>query len=441
MLLFSSLLFAIILLSAAVYVWISDTALTATLLGVIYSVVIALVIISVFYDVSLMAGFPAFGFIWASILTAGGLIFYERRNLKLSSGLSLRIFSIRTKVCSVAVLAIIIYLSSAFISYSGRWGRWDARAIWTLHALFLTDPRHWADQFTDTISWSHPDYPLMLPSFVAMFWRTLGTTDAVVPCAISYIVFLFVLLVVAYSLMGNNRWILGIAALVAFKFVNDYILWAASQGADSLLSLFILMPLVLQRWNEKNENSKLLFLMGFIAGFAGWVKNEGVSFTLIFSLAMIWQYRRAPKLLMHYAGGLVLPVLVILVFKIHYAPSNDIIGGQGQSIFSKLSDLHRYLLTARFFANNFLLLYPLLIGVVILIFLKGIDRLGDPQLCVLIAMVVVYYFIFIITPRDLAWHLETASERLFLQLFPAFVYALLSLIGEEQAAMKYNQNS
>ena len=35
-----------------------------------------------------------------------------------------------------------------------------------------------------------------------------------------------------------------------------------------------------------------------------------------------------------------------------------------------------------------------------------------------------YALVFIVTPRDLAWHLATAGDRLLIQIWPAFLIAL-----------------
>jgi len=51
---------------------------------------------------------------------------------------------------------------------------WDAFAIWNLHARFLfRGGAHWRDGFSSLIPWSHPDYPLLLPSAVAHFWTVI----------------------------------------------------------------------------------------------------------------------------------------------------------------------------------------------------------------------------------------------------------------------------
>src|SRR5215472_7577163 len=59
---------------------------------------------------------------------------------------------------------------------------WDAFAIWNLHARYLfRGGEHWRDGFSPLIPWSHPDYPLLLPSAVAHFWSLLGHETTAVP--------------------------------------------------------------------------------------------------------------------------------------------------------------------------------------------------------------------------------------------------------------------
>jgi hypothetical protein len=484
MLLLCLLLLAIFMLSAAVSYWLEGTALADATLRYIYSTVAAIIFISVLFDISVVASLPAWSFILVSILIAIGLFYYQWSRNGPPAIHFASIFRYRAGIYSVIILGLLCYLSYMFIPHSGRWGRWDARAIWTLHALFLTYPNDWTNLFSGAIAWSHSDYPLLLPSLVAMCWKAMGAADAIVPCVIAYMVFITVLFTVCAGLKQKDRSFLGILGLLPFVFTNGYIKMAASQGADTLLSLFILMALVLARQNEKSRNTKLIFLTGFIAGFAGWIKNEGVPFTIVFSLAIFWQYRKTPYRIAYYFAGITLPLLIIVLFKIIYAPANDIMAGQSHSALSRLMDLSRYKMTGKYFADNILHLYPAILviaGLVIIsniskitspntsmpritpkppegglnsrpacikapfrgfggkrgilgevilkVSLRGYRRLWDWQLFIIILMMGVYFFIFILTPRDLQWHLANASDRLLLQLFPAFVYILLSILA------------
>jgi hypothetical protein len=44
-------------------------------------------------------------------------------------------------------------------------------------------------------------------------------------------------------------------------------------------------------------------------------------------------------------------------------------------------------------------------------------------------MVVGYFFVYIITPHDLTWHLKTSSGRLFLQLLPSATFLFFMTIA------------
>jgi hypothetical protein len=46
--------------------------------------------------------------------------------------------------------------------------------------------------FTDNMAITHPDYPLMLPTLIAFFWKCLGYITPVTPIILAYVVFLAV---------------------------------------------------------------------------------------------------------------------------------------------------------------------------------------------------------------------------------------------------------
>jgi hypothetical protein len=424
------LLAAILMLSGAIAYWLRGTALSLSGLRYIYAVVTSLVIISTVYDALLIVHAPMWLFLSVSLSMSIGLLYYQWQQSGYER-LSLRVPEVG--VYSLLVLAALYYVSLQFLTYSVRWGKTDARAIWSLHALFLTYPHGFANMFTNTIAWSHPDYPQMLSSWIAMCWRSMGSADALVPCVIAYTTLIAVLITVSLALRGTGRYLLGISGLMAFIFARSYSEMPSFQGADALFSFFVLLSFVLARLG--GQSARLFLLMGFITGFSGWVKNEGIAFIIIFSLGILWANRKSPGLFIHYCLGLILPVFIIILYKLTYAPVNDIVAGQNLSVLSRLTDIERYRLTAEFFISNARGLYPILLAILILIVLvRGYKRLFDIHLLLVVAMLIAYFFIFIITPRELHWHLQTASARLFLQLYPAFVFVLLSILGDQRTA-------
>jgi hypothetical protein len=207
------LFFAIMLLSAAVSYWLANTTLPANALRYIYAVVVAVVLISILFDVSVVFGFPSWIFIISALLVGLGCFYYQwRKQGYFVPGLAYSSINIY----SVPLMALLCGLSYIFTACSSRWGRWDAKAIWTLHALFLTYGHSWRNMFTDTIAWSHPDYPLLLSSLVAMCWKSMSIVNPLVPCVIAYLVFILVLLTVYFGLRERDRYFIGLVGLVPF---------------------------------------------------------------------------------------------------------------------------------------------------------------------------------------------------------------------------------
>lgn len=59
---------------------------------------------------------------------------------------------------------------------------------------------------------------------------------------------------------------------------------------------------------------------------------------------------------------------------------------------------------------------------------------------VLLLMLMGYFMVYIISPHDLVWHLNTSLERLFLQLLPSaiFIFFVLLTTPEEMQINKSN---
>lgn len=71
-----------------------------------------------------------------------------------------------------------------------------------------------------------------------------------------------------------------------------------------------------------------------------------------------------------------------------------------------------------------MLAFPLLLN-----FGRGGARFRRPRglpaaFAVLLLLLVGYFLVYVTTPHDLSWHLETSLLRLFIQLWPAAIFVL-----------------
>jgi hypothetical protein len=143
-------------------------------------------------------------------------------------------------------------------------------------------------------------------------------------------------------------------------------------------------------------------------------------------------------------GGL-FPFLVIVVyFKIAIAPPNDLMSGQNfQQTVSKLTNFSRYTLIGKAFIRQIVEPYSLVYSTPLILFgiyglFLGLNtkQLKKPGLITSIFIVSLmfggYFFIYIITPHDLNWHLATSLSRLFLQLWPSSIFLAFMVIATPQ---------
>ncbi|MCP4629399.1 MAG: hypothetical protein GY850_38730 [bacterium] len=180
-----------------------------------------------------------------------------------------------------------------------------------------------------------------------------------------------------------------------------------------------------------------------MAAFATWTKNEGILFLIIviFTRFLIIvpnnglsSYIR--EMVVFLCGAA--PVILLLIyFKFKFASSNDIIAGQSFDVtLSRLFDINRYLVVGKSFIIEFYeMLHNRVIFIPLFIIFWGFtsnkrNRRGiQNTMYILIFMLVGYFLVYIITPQDLNWHLNTSLGRLFLQLLPSAIFLFFMAIA------------
>jgi hypothetical protein len=344
-------------------------------------------------------------------------------------------------VALAAVLYTAILRTLAFPHGDG----WDAFSIWNLRARFLFfTGQNWHETFSSLIPWSHPDYPLLLPGGIAHFWTLVGRDDPRVPATIAF-VFTFATVGLLFStlriLRGRNSSMLGSLTLLA---TPAFIEQGTAQYADVPLSFFFLATVALFCLDEESAESRnrLAVLAGLAAAFSTWTKNEGLLFLaamLAGQILIAIRFRSKTSdahtgtplraFALFFAGALPI-LLVLLYFKHSIAGPGDLFTG-GSSALQKLLEPARYWAVLQWFVKDFFrfgrwLLIP---GTVLLagFYLAPTDGVPERSRAMrssaiaLLLTLAGYAAIYLITPRDLYWHLRFSSDRLFLQLWPSAI--------------------
>ena len=353
-------------------------------------------------------------------------------------------------------LALLAALYSAIVRALARpYGSgWDSFAIWNLHARFLyRGGIYWRDGFSPLIPWSHPDYPLLLPAAIAHFWTVMGRESSAVPAIIG-LVFTFSTVGLLFCgldlLLSRAAALLGAMCLLCTPFFIDLGTW---QYADVPLSFFILATLVLLHLHDRLANGgvesrSILALAGLAAGFAAWTKNEGVLFLGAVLLARMWRSspqsspRRSPISQIAPMLLAVAPIFALIAFfKRAIAPPGDLFSDPA-TMLHKLEDPSRYWAVLEWYGREFVRfgewwLIPVPILMLVLFFLMKSSigtREKDTVRASAIALILTlagYFFIYLITPRDIYWHLRFSLSRLFLQLWPSAIFLFFVALGSK----------
>ncbi|RJP53106.1 MAG: hypothetical protein C4557_05065 [Anaerolineaceae bacterium] len=376
--------------------------------------------------------------ILAIVLTGWRFYAHRPRLQKLTGRLDL----IWTLILAMGVFLFTMNLAVYALQYPH--GRPDAWINWNVVARFLyLGGADW--QATFLRQWDHPDYPLFMAVTNAITWVFVRRASTWGPIAFHFMISIFT----AGLLFALVNWIRGFkqASLAVVFFIS--LPFVVNQGmrqyADFLLAHLILAVGGLTMLYFQTKETRLAILAGLLIGLGGWAKNEGLAAIVGFTAAWIliaWKTER--PVFQNYILGLAFPLLVIILFKLFLAPSNDLLLAQG-SLFDKILDASRY---AIIFQKAGVMLWNLgntpvsLIGLIILMaFLAGRSPTRVPGVWVVGAVIVmqltVYFIIFLLTPNELTWHLNTSLDRLYLHVFPlAFLLFFIWIKSPQELTAK-----
>ncbi len=341
----------------------------------------------------------------------------------------------------VLIFAVLFFI---FRSLNSPHGDWDAWAIWNMRARFLfRSGDRWALAFSGHYPWSHPDYPLLIPGNVARIWNYTGKETFMAPAATAFMFTFATLGLVAGSmtyLRGPGQ---GLLAGLALMGITPFTGHGASQYADIPFGFYILSVIVLFFLQDRipEKSSQFAFLAGIMAGLSAWTKNEGLLLIISVCFAHFattvyvkgWKYYF--RELVMFSAGLV-PILVILVyFKTQLAPPNDLFSSQGlKPTVTRLVDISRHLTVGKAFIIKFFEVMKGRIAIFLICFIFfrfSYDKQYKKSICIslfiLALMLAGYYVVYIISPHNLTWHLDTSLNRLIFQLLPSALFIFFFL--------------
>ena len=321
--------------------------------------------------------------------------------------------------------ALLIATAIATSAMTDAWeanpqGNWDAWSIWNLRARFLAADGNLPQRaWSPALSWTHPEYPLLVSAFVARCWTFAGSTSEAAPITTSYLFFIALIATVAG---GFAAWrsrtlglLLGLALLGTPTFLHEVI----AQYADIPLACYFACATIFLLLDRP-------WLAGLFAGFAAWTKDEGDLFLIVFLVAVAVTRRGQ---ILRAAVAAIPGAALMAILRFALAPRAATFFGQG--IAQRLAESGKLGEVLSAYAHEFAAMSvgwynPILPVVALAVALRfQRDRLGDLLLTATlpIAMLAGYFGIFMITPFGVKWQLQTSLNRLIAQVWPLLLIA------------------
>ena len=358
------------------------------------------------------------------------------------------------------ILLIISSGSFGLKSFLGMpYGTIDVRIVWNYRAQWLfKGGDQWKFAFYSPVARDAEyeddkghaaDYPLLVTGSVYRGWKIMGLDHVAIPIMIAGIFTFGTYLVLFASLVLLRNRNQGYLAVLFMLVSTQFLHLGTDQYGDVPLAFFILSTIALFALKDRFPAISLqtVVLTGFTASCAAWTKNEGLLFfALVILVRFIGQIGKTEwsnlvkEFFCFFLG--MLPVMATLVyFKLNFAPRNDIVNTYNlKNSVVHLLDLDRYLFVLTkilkkviFFNDNIVILMA------VYFLMSGLDRSGEGKkhilshVFLLLLMLGGYLFVYMMTTYDLRWHIDSSLRRLFIQLWPAWVFLFFyGVRGPEQ---------
>jgi len=388
-----------------------------------------------------LAGKPYFLYVELAILFAVvAAVFLKHKKTTPVPAQGLRVNFLQLALLVVGgIVSILSFIGIVNYSVQRAHGDWDAWMIYNRSARFIyLGQENWRDAFSkDMYVLFHADYPPLLALNIASRWDILGEETTYVPMFQGFLFSLASLGVCFGTLASLKSLGQGGLGLIFLSGVSFFLYEGGRQQADVPLAFYILVSIAFLFFYFREKRPVLIIFAGFAAGLAAWTKNEGILFlcvsTGIMFIAAFW--KRSFQELIFYFTGLLLPLILLLYFKLQLTRPNEFLSGENTKIAQYLFDISRHRTILNSFKNILLHnggWYNIGIFLVLLVYFvlfhsKIKDNLNmlSISLAIFACQLMGYYVIYLITPNDVIWQLNYSLNRLFVQIYPAIVLVVL----------------
>ena len=323
----------------------------------------------------------------------------------------------------------IFFLCIIFISLGTATFEWDARSIWLFHAkvMFYEDSVLLLD---DSYKFSHIEYPNLAPAFASALAILVGHWNEVFP-KISFSLMFLPPLILIFSFFKDVRYLIFLS--IVFFTVGKFLFNGWTDGLVAVyfgISAFLMYLLFIIDSNFY-KNKPIFYMLAFCFFVSlTLIKNEGIALlfviflsTFLINLFKLKLKRNISKFFLLSISFL--PIIIWKFFCYSKGIGNDYINSNILlNLLPRFEDLNNYKTISYFLFLNEKFLFALIFFFVSF-WIKFDKELFNFILLVSLIYVLILFIIYLSTPYDFYWQLNSSAARVSRSL--SFLLAFFAL--------------
>ena len=325
----------------------------------------------------------------------------------------------------------IFFLFIIFICLGTPTFDWDPRSIWLFHAKRIFYDQSIFSVMDNYAGFSNNDYPNLAPAFASSLASLVGHWNEVFP-KLSFALMFLPPLILTYVFLKDTQYLIFLS--IVFFTIGKYLFNGWADGLVAVyfcLSAFLMYLLIVS--NNNFFNKKILFYLIAFCFFVTLtlIKNEGIAllFILFATTFFIKLYKGELRKDISKLVFLSISFLPIILWKL-FCYSNEI--GDYKyynadmllNLLPRLDDLNNYKLILYFLLLNEKFLFSLLFFLISFWINRNKELLGFVSI-VTISYIFILLFLYLATPDDLYFHLNSSAARVIKSL--SFLVAFFGL--------------
>ena len=335
----------------------------------------------------------------------------------------------------------IFFLFIVFISLGTPTFEWDPRSIWLFHAKRIFYDKSIFSVLDNYAEFSHNAYPTLAPAFASSLAVLIGHWNEVFP-KLSFSLMFLPPLILIYSFLKNTQYLIFLS--IVFFIIGKYLFngWADGLVAIYFGSSALLMYIIIIADTDFYKKKLFFYLIAFCFFTSlTLIKNEGIALLLIlfvtaFLMKLYKKELRKDISKLFYLSISFLPIILWKYFcyskGIGY---NDYINESTLFyLLPRLDDLENYKIISYFLLLNEKFIIALLFFL-ISFWVKWNKELFSFIFLVFIMYILILFFIFLSTPYDLYWQLDSTAARVVKTL--SFLFAFFGLYNLSYQKIRY----